>query len=158
MNFHFPDHRVLCMAENCTCTMHNLYTPRGAQVRDALAWSKYLQEAIDLYADTTDVCFASHHWPRWGAEDIVGHLARQRDTYRFLHDQTLRLANHGHTSMYPSLPTSALRPPCDPKAARQHPWLDSSAVLARSLPADPRTVQPTRPVLNSSQYHATPSI
>ncbi|WP_421120283.1 alkyl/aryl-sulfatase [Aquihabitans daechungensis] len=98
MNFHFPDHRVLCMAENCTCTLHNLYTPRGAQVRDALGWSKYLQEAIDLYADETDVCFASHHWPRWGRDDIVTHLAQQRDTYRFIHDQTLRLANHGLTS------------------------------------------------------------
>jgi alkyl sulfatase BDS1-like metallo-beta-lactamase superfamily hydrolase len=98
MNFHFPDHRVLCMAENCTCTLHNLYTPRGAQVRDALGWSKYLQEAIDLYADETDVCFASHHWPRWGRDEIVTHLAQQRDTYRFLHDQTLRLANHGLTS------------------------------------------------------------
>ena len=98
MNFHFPDHRVLCMAENCTCTLHNLYTPRGAQVRDALAWSKYLQEAIDLYADETDVCFASHHWPRWGRDDIVEHLAQQRDTYRFIHDQTLRLANKGLTS------------------------------------------------------------
>jgi alkyl sulfatase BDS1-like metallo-beta-lactamase superfamily hydrolase len=99
MNFHFPDHRVLCMAENCTCTLHNLYTPRGAQVRDALAWSKYLQEAIDLFGDRTDACFASHHWPRWGADEIVGHLGRQRDTYRFLHDQTLRLANHGLTSI-----------------------------------------------------------
>lgn len=98
MNFHFPDHRVLCMAENCTCTLHNLYTPRGAQVRNALAWSKYLQEAIDLFGDLTDVCFASHHWPRWGTDDLIGHLARQRDTYRFLHDQTLRLANHGLTS------------------------------------------------------------
>ena len=97
MNFHFPDHRVLCMAENCTCTLHNLYTPRGAPVRDALAWSKYLQEAIDLFGVDTDVCFASHHWPRWGTDDLVGHLARQRDTYRFLHDQTLRLANHGLT-------------------------------------------------------------
>jgi alkyl sulfatase BDS1-like metallo-beta-lactamase superfamily hydrolase len=95
MNFHFPDHRVLCMAENCTCTLHNLYTPRGAQVRDALAWSTYLQEAIDLYGAETDVCFASHHWPRWGTDDIVGHVARQRDVYRFLHDQTLRLANRG---------------------------------------------------------------
>ncbi len=95
MNFHFPDHRVLCMAENCTCTLHNLYTPRGAQVRDALGWSKYLQEAIDLYGDATDVCFASHHWPRWGRDEIVEHLAQQRDTYRFLHDQSLRLANHG---------------------------------------------------------------
>ena len=98
MNFHFPDLRVLCMAENCTCTLHNLYTPRGAQVRDALAWSKYLQESIDLFGSTTEVCFASHHWPRWGREEIVEHLARQRDTYRFLHDQTLRLANHGLTS------------------------------------------------------------
>ncbi len=97
MNFHFPDHRVLCMAENCTCTLHNLYTPRGAPVRDALAWSSYLDEAIELYGDTTDVCFASHHWPRWGRDEIVAHLANQRDTYRFLHDQTLRLANHGLT-------------------------------------------------------------
>jgi alkyl sulfatase BDS1-like metallo-beta-lactamase superfamily hydrolase len=98
MNFHFPDHRVLCMAENCTCTMHNLYTPRGAPVRDALAWSTYLQEAIDLFGDATDVCFASHHWPRWGRDEIVDHLAAQRDTYRYLHDQTLRLANRGLTS------------------------------------------------------------
>ncbi len=98
MNFHFPDHRVLCMAENCTCTLHNLYTPRGAPVRDALAWSKYLQEAMDLFGAHTDVLFASHHWPRWGTDDLVGHLGRQRDTYRFLHDQTLRLANHGLTS------------------------------------------------------------
>lgn len=98
MNFHFPDHRVLCMAENCTCTLHNLYTPRGAPVRDALAWSTYLHEAMDLYGEATDVCFASHHWPRWGRDEILDHLARQRDTYRFLHDQALRLANHGHTS------------------------------------------------------------
>ncbi|MFN8018626.1 MAG: alkyl sulfatase dimerization domain-containing protein [Acidimicrobiales bacterium] len=95
MNFSFPDHRALCMAENCSCTMHNLYTPRGAQIRDSLAWSKYIHEAIELFADDVDVCFASHHWPRWGRDDIVEHLGRQRDTYRFLHDQTLRLANHG---------------------------------------------------------------
>jgi alkyl sulfatase BDS1-like metallo-beta-lactamase superfamily hydrolase len=98
MNFHFPDHRVLCMAENCTCTMHNLYTPRGAQVRDALRWSTYLQEAIDRFGDVTDVCFASHHWPRWGRDEIVAHLEAQRDTYRYLHDQTLRLANRGLTA------------------------------------------------------------
>ena len=66
MNFHFPDLRLLCMAENCTHNLHNLYTPRGAQVRDALAWSKYIGEAIDLFADDTDTCFASHHWPRFG--------------------------------------------------------------------------------------------
>ena len=97
MNFHFPDHRVLCMAENCTCTLHNLYTPRGAQVRDALAWSKYLNEAIDLFGADSDVLFASHHWPRWGRDDLLDHLATQRDLYRYLHDQTMRLANKGRT-------------------------------------------------------------
>lgn len=98
MNFFFPDHRVLCLAENCTCTLHNLYTPRGAPVRDALAWSHYLHEAIELYGADSDVLFASHHWPRWGSDEIIAHLGRQRDAYRFIHDQTLRLANHGHTA------------------------------------------------------------
>jgi alkyl sulfatase BDS1-like metallo-beta-lactamase superfamily hydrolase len=98
MNFHFPDHRVLCMAENCTATFHNVYTPRGAQVRDALAWSTYIQESIELFADDTDVVFASHHWPRWGEGDVRTYLARQRDLYRYVHDQTMRLANHGLTA------------------------------------------------------------
>ena len=97
MNFYFPDHRLLCMAENCSANQHNLYTLRGAQVRDALAWSKYLQEAIERYADRTDVLFTSHHWPRFGAEDAREHLEVQRDLYRYLHDQSLRLANHGLT-------------------------------------------------------------
>jgi len=97
MNFFFPDRRVLCMAENCTATLHNLYTLRGAQVRDALAWSKYVDEAIELFGADTDVLFASHHWPRWGNDDALTYLARQRDAYRYLHDQTMRLANHGLT-------------------------------------------------------------
>ena len=95
MNFHFPDKRLLCMAENCTHTLHNLYPIRGAQVRDALAWSKYIQEALDLFGDDTDTMFASHHWPRFGADDVRGFLTLQRDVYRWMHDQTLRLANHG---------------------------------------------------------------
>ena len=99
MNFHFPDKLLLCMAENCSHNMHNVYTPRGAQVRDALSWSKYINEAIDLFADDTDIVFASHHWPRWGAEDGRCFLQTQRDVYRWLHDQTMRLANHGYTSL-----------------------------------------------------------
>ncbi|MDH3301905.1 MAG: MBL fold metallo-hydrolase, partial [Acidimicrobiia bacterium] len=95
MNFHFPDMRLLCMAENCTHTLHNLYPIRGAQTRDALAWSKYIQEAIDLWADDTDVLFASHHWPRFGGDDVRAFLTMQRDVYRWLHDQTMRLANRG---------------------------------------------------------------
>jgi alkyl sulfatase BDS1-like metallo-beta-lactamase superfamily hydrolase len=97
MNFHFPDRRILCMAENCTANLHNLYTLRGAQIRDALAWSRYIHESIELFEAHTDVCFASHHWPRWGRDDIVDFLTRQRDLYRFIHDQTMRLANHGQT-------------------------------------------------------------
>ena len=99
MNFLFPDHRALCMAENCTAVFHNVYTPRGAQIRDALAWSTYLHESIELYADRADVSFASHHWPRWGTDSLRGHLSSQRDLYRYLHDQTMRLANHGLTSL-----------------------------------------------------------
>ncbi|MDZ7679345.1 MAG: alkyl sulfatase dimerization domain-containing protein [Acidimicrobiales bacterium] len=99
MNFLFPDLRLLCMAENCTATMHNVYTPRGAQVRDALAWSKYIAEAIELFAADADVCFASHHWPRWGVDEVRRFLTQQRDLYRWLHDQTMRLANHGLTAV-----------------------------------------------------------
>ncbi len=99
MNFHFPDKRLLCMAENCSHNMHNLYTPRGAQVRDALVWSKYINEAIELFADDTDVLFASHHWPRFDADDARQFLVKQRDVYRWLHDQTMRLANHGFTAV-----------------------------------------------------------
>ncbi len=99
MNVFFPDLHALCMAENCTANQHNLYTLRGAQVRDALAWSKYIDESIALYASSTDVLFASHHWPRWGREELTGYLESQRDAYRYVHDQTLRLANLGRTML-----------------------------------------------------------
>ena len=99
MNFFFPRQRALCMAENCTCQLHNLYTPRGAQVRDAKAWSYYIDEAIDLFAEQSEVLFASHHWPRWGKADQVAFLEKQSDLYKFIHDQTLRLANHGLTPL-----------------------------------------------------------
>ncbi|MGK2740312.1 alkyl/aryl-sulfatase [Tepidicaulis sp. LMO-SS28] len=95
MNFYFPQFKALCMAENCSCHLHNIYTPRGAQVRDAKAWSYYINEAIDLFAGKTDVLFASHHWPRWGEARARDFLRKQRDMYKYVHDQTLRLANHG---------------------------------------------------------------
>lgn len=97
MNFHFPQFKALCMAENTCAVMHNLYTLRGAKIRDARAWSTYINEAIELFGAETDVMFISHHWPRWGREDIVEYLKKQRDVYRYIHDQTLRLANHGYT-------------------------------------------------------------
>ncbi|MFB0835046.1 alkyl/aryl-sulfatase [Arthrobacter halodurans] len=97
MHFYFPRYRALCMAENATHTLHNLLTLRGALVRDPHAWSTYLTEAIRLFGRRSDVAFASHHWPTWGAERIEDYLATQRDLYAYLHDQTLRCMNQGLT-------------------------------------------------------------
>lgn len=99
MHFYFPRFRALCMAENATHNLHNLLTLRGALVRDPHAWSGYLTEAIDTFADRADVVFASHHWPTWGRDSIVEFLSLQRDMYAYLHDQTLRLLNQGHTGV-----------------------------------------------------------
>lgn len=99
MNFYIPDRRALCMAENATHNMHNILTLRGALVRDAQAWSSYLDEAIVLFAQTAEVSFASHHWPTWGRDAIVRYLSEQRDLYAYLHDQTLRLMNKGLTGL-----------------------------------------------------------
>src|SRR5215213_3226011 len=96
MNFHFPDKRALCLAENVTHNLHNLLTLRGAEVRDARGWSRYINEAIELFSDDTDVAFASHHWPTWGSDNVVKLMTEQRDLYAFLHDQTLRLMNQGY--------------------------------------------------------------
>ena len=99
MNFHFPDFRALCMAENATHNLHNILTLRGALVRDAHEWARFLDESIELFAADSDVSFASHHWPTWGREAIVDYLSKQRDLYAYLHDQTLRLMNKGFTSI-----------------------------------------------------------
>jgi alkyl sulfatase BDS1-like metallo-beta-lactamase superfamily hydrolase len=98
MNFFFPDHGWLCMAENCSSTMHNLVPIRGAQVRNALAWSKYINEAIELFGSKTSVLFTSHSWPRWGNEDLAQFLVQQRDLYKWMHDQSMRLANLGYVA------------------------------------------------------------
>lgn len=99
MHFLFPQRRALCMAENATHTLHNLLTLRGALVRDPHAWARYLTEAIQTFAGRADVVFASHHWPTWGADNLVEFLSLQRDLYAYLHDQTLRLINKGYTGI-----------------------------------------------------------
>jgi linear primary-alkylsulfatase len=99
MQFFFPQFRALCMAENCTHNLHNLYTLRGAQVRDAKNWAHYINEAIELFSADTDVVFASHHWPTWGHDRCLDFLSKQRDMYKYLHDEVLRLANHGLTML-----------------------------------------------------------
>ncbi len=95
MNFLFPDHRALCMAENATHNLHNVLTLRGAPVRDPHVWAAYLDEAIVMFSGSADVVFAQHHWPRWGSERIEDFLSKQRDLYGYIHDQTLRLLNKG---------------------------------------------------------------
>ncbi len=97
MVFYFPQFKALCMSEITSHHMHNVYTPRGAQVRDALSWADQINESIDLFGDKLEVQFASHHWPIWGREDVREYMEKQRDMYKFLHDQTLRLANQGYT-------------------------------------------------------------
>jgi alkyl sulfatase BDS1-like metallo-beta-lactamase superfamily hydrolase len=95
MHFLFPQLRALCLAENVTHTMHNIQTLRGAVVRDARMWSRYIDEAIELFHGQYDVAFASHHWPTWGHDEAVHLLETQRDLYGYLHDQTLRMLNEG---------------------------------------------------------------
>jgi alkyl sulfatase BDS1-like metallo-beta-lactamase superfamily hydrolase len=96
LTFYLPDRKAFCGAEIVSHNLHNLYTLRGAKVRDALKWSGYIDEAMRLFADA-EVLFASHHWPTWGNTQILDYLEKQRDTYKYIHDQTLRLANSGMT-------------------------------------------------------------
>mgnify|MGYP000515719534 CR=1 FL=1 len=97
MNTYFPQFKALWTAENVVGTMHNIYTLRGAQTRDALGWSKYINQLIHGYAKDAQVMFASHSWPRWGNAYVLEVLRKQRDIYGYLHDQTLHLANQGVT-------------------------------------------------------------
>ncbi|MGB3887486.1 alkyl/aryl-sulfatase [Gordonia sp. (in: high G+C Gram-positive bacteria)] len=97
MHIYFPRYKALCIAENACHTLHNLLTLRGAVVRDPHAWAGYLTEAIDTFADRTDVIFSPHHWPTWGGDNITEFLNVQRDMYAYLHDQTVRMINAGYT-------------------------------------------------------------
>ncbi|MBI2382464.1 MAG: MBL fold metallo-hydrolase [Gammaproteobacteria bacterium] len=96
LTFYLPERKAFCGAEVVSHTLHNLYTLRGAKVRDALKWSGYIDEIARLFGDA-EVYFGSHHWPIWGNARIVSFLETQRDTYKYIHDQTVRLALHGYT-------------------------------------------------------------
>jgi alkyl sulfatase BDS1-like metallo-beta-lactamase superfamily hydrolase len=97
MFFYIPEKKALCTAEDATHTLHNTYTLRGAKIRDPLAWSKYLNEAIHHWGGEAEVLYAPHHWPVWGSARVVEHLKKHRDMYRYIHDQAVRLLNHGYT-------------------------------------------------------------
>ncbi len=94
MNVHFPDWKIIDMAENANATQHNILTPRGAVVRDAKVWAEGITKALRLFGDS-DILIASHGWPRFGNSEIRDYLGKHRDAYAFLHDQTVRLMNQG---------------------------------------------------------------
>ena len=94
--FYLPAFQAFCGAEVVSHNLHNLYTLRGAKVRDALAWSRYIDEAMKLFADAK-VYFGSHHWPVWGESRVGDFLEKQRDVYKYIHDQSVRLMNAGFT-------------------------------------------------------------
>lgn len=98
MNTWVPQYKALWVAENCTGTLHNLYTLRGAEVRDGADWAKYLTEAVTLYGDKAEVTFQSHNWPHWGNETINEYLVNTAAVYKFINDQTLTYINQGYTS------------------------------------------------------------
>jgi alkyl sulfatase BDS1-like metallo-beta-lactamase superfamily hydrolase len=97
LTFYLPKQKAFCGAELVSRTLHNLYTLRGAQVRNAVLWSAYIDEALNLFSDST-VYFGSHHWPVWGNDAFLEFMKTHRDTYKFIHDQTVRWFNHGYTS------------------------------------------------------------
>ncbi len=98
MNTWFPQKKALWVAENCTGTLHNLYTLRGAQIRDGAAWSNYICEAVTLYGDEVEVTFQSHNWPHWGNDVVKDYMINTAAMYRFINDQTLTYLNQGYTS------------------------------------------------------------
>lgn len=95
--FYFPQYKTMMAAEVMTHTIHNISTLRGAKTRDASSWAEYIDQALDTYGDKADTMIASHHWPTFGQEKIQNQLEKTRDMYKFVHDQTLRLANKGYT-------------------------------------------------------------
>src|SRR5690606_36346856 len=86
------------LAENATHNFQNLLPFRGAQVRDTLAWSKYINEAIEMWGGEAEVLMGQHHWPVWGNSRVVEYMRVQRDLYKYVHDQTIRLMNKGYTA------------------------------------------------------------
>jgi alkyl sulfatase BDS1-like metallo-beta-lactamase superfamily hydrolase len=99
MNTWFPQFKAMWMAENTTNTLHNVLTLRGAQVRDPLKWASFLNETIDTYGPQVEVKFQAHHWPQWGNAKIIDYWKKQRDLYKYQHDQAVNLLNKGYTGL-----------------------------------------------------------
>jgi len=97
MHWYIAQFKAVTAAENCCHTLHNTYSLRGAKIRDPLSWSKYLNETLQMWGAKTEIMYGMHHWPVWGNENVRKNITMARDGYRYINDQTLRLANHGYT-------------------------------------------------------------
>lgn len=160
LNVMLPRQKTLIIGEIATCSLHNILTPRGAKVRDALAWAGYLTEAIGLYADRSDAVASSHCWPHFGQAEVKTYLTLQRDNYKYLHDQTVRLMNKGLTQA--EIAEAIVPPP-----ALSNEWTNrgyygtyshnSKAVYQRYLgwyDAVPANLNPHPPVERAKRYVA----
>lgn len=158
LNVMLPERKALVIGEIATCSLHNILTPRGAQVRDSLAWAGFLTEAIRLYADRAETVAASHCWPHFGKAEVRNYLTLQRDNYKYLHDQTVRLMNKGLTQAEIA---EALVPP----PALTNEWTNrgyygtfshnSKAVYQRYLgwyDANPANLNPHPPTERAKRY------
>ena len=97
MLWYIEEKKAISAAEDATHTLHNTYSLRGAKIREPLPWSKYLNQALVMWGDKAEVMFAQHHWPTWGNDKVVELLEKQRDLYRYINDETLRMVNQGMT-------------------------------------------------------------
>jgi alkyl sulfatase BDS1-like metallo-beta-lactamase superfamily hydrolase len=160
MNVYIPSAKTFLAAEIATCSLHNILTPRGAKVRDALAWSNYLNQAVNLYAGRSNVAISSHCWPRFGQSEVKSWLSGHRDNYRYLHDQTVRMMNQGMTQAEIA---EAIKPP----AVLSDEWFNkgyygtyshnSKAVYQRYLgwyDAVPANLNPHPPVERAKRFVA----
>ena len=156
---YFPDRKALCLSEVATKLMHNIYTIRGAKMRDALAWSKYINETLDMYPEV-EVAFASHHWPTWGHQHITQYLANQRDLYRFIHDRALHLANQGQ--VMDEIGNETFIPKSLAVDASTHGYYGSLSHNLRAVynfylgyfDGNPATLQPLPPAESAKRYVA----
>ena len=159
MMMYLPEKKALCLSEVAVKLMHNVYTIRGAKVRDALVWSKYINETLDLFPDA-EVAFASHHWPTWGNANVRQFVANQRDTYRFLHDRALNLANQGQTM--PELANANFFPKGLASDASSHGYYGTLSHNLRAVynfylgyyDANPATLDPLLPTESAKRYVA----
>jgi alkyl sulfatase BDS1-like metallo-beta-lactamase superfamily hydrolase len=160
MNIYLPAPRTFIAAEIATCSLHNILTPRGAKVRDALGWANYLNEAINLYADRSDTIASSHCWPHFEQERLRSYLSLQRDNYKYLHDQTVRMMNKGLTQA--EIAEALVPPPALQAEWSTHGYYgtyshNAKAVYQRYLgwyDAVPANLNPLPPQQRGSKYVA----